>query len=110
MSITNPLGRARFRDSERSSGPLVVLTGTVAVVAAALWGQHAPPEALVPAASLLLFVLAAVVALVAWWRPLPLRRFSYWDAAGILTFIGICMGAAVEPDQMVGLVAGTRSP
>jgi hypothetical protein len=45
-----------------------------------------------------------------WRRPLPSRRFSYWDVAGALTFIGICMGATVEPGQMVELVAGTRSP
>jgi hypothetical protein len=51
------------------------------------------------------------VAMIAWQRPLPARQFSYWDAAGVLTVIGIVIAAAVEPEQMVRLVAGTsRSP
>jgi hypothetical protein len=112
MTITNPLGGLRSRPSEPIPGPLLVLTGAVAAVlaASALWGHDMPPSALVPAVSVVFFVLAAAVALVAWQRPLPRRRFSYWDVAGVLTFIGICMGATVEPDQMVELVAGARSP
>ena len=59
----------------------------------------------------LFFIMAAAVALIAWQRPCRRRHFSYWDAAGILTVIGIGMAAAVEPEQMVRLVAGTdRSP
>ena len=112
MTITNPLGGLRSRSSEHIPGPLLVLTGSVAAVvaASAVWGRDMPPNALVPAVSLLFFVLAVTVALIAWQRPLPRRRFSYWDVAGVLTFIGICMGATVEPDHMVGLVAGTSSP
>ena len=34
-------------------------------------------------------------------------RLSYWDVAGVLIFIGICVAAAIEPEQMVRLVAGT---
>ena len=51
-----------------------------------------PPNALAPAVSILLFVFAAAVALIAWLRPMPSRHFSYWDVAGALTFIGICVG------------------
>ena len=112
MTITNPLGGLRSRSGEHVPGPLLVLTGAVAAVvaASALWGHDMPPNALAPAVSILFFVLAAAVALVAWRRPLPSPRFSYWDVAGALTFIGICMGATVEPGQMVELVAGTRNP
>jgi protein-S-isoprenylcysteine O-methyltransferase Ste14 len=112
MTITNPLGGLRSRSGEHVPGPLLVLTGAVAAVlaASAIWGRDLSPPTLVPAVSLLFFVLAAAVALIAWRRPLPSRRFSYWDVAGVLTFIGICMGATVEPGQMVELVAGTRSP
>lgn len=112
MTITNPLGGLRSQSSEHIPGPLLVLTGAVAAVVAvsAFWGPDIPPNARVPAVSILLLVLAAAVALVAWQRPLPSGRFSYWDAAGVLTFIGICMGATVEPEQMAGLVAGTSSP
>jgi hypothetical protein len=65
-------------------------------------------DALLPATSTLLFVFAAVVALIAWRSPVPARQFTYWDAAGLLTLIGICAAAAVEPEQMVRLVAGTE--
>jgi hypothetical protein len=55
--------------------------------------------------------MSAAVALTAWRQPMPARQFSYWDAAGVLTALGICVAAAVEPEQMVRLVAGTeRSP
>jgi len=60
---------------------------------------------------MLLFVLAAAVALVAWRRPALGPRLTYWDVAGALTLSGLCVAAAVEPEQMVRLVAGTdRSP
>ena len=112
MTVINPLERLHSHAEAQVAGPLLVLTGAIAaaVVAAAVYGQTLTPDALVPVTSLMFFVLAAATALVAWRRPQPKHRFSYWDVAGVLTFIGICMGATVEPDQMVGLVAGTRSP
>ena len=67
-------------------------------------------EALVPAAAMLLFIFAATVALIAWLRPVARRHFTYWDAAGVLTFIGICAAATVEPEQMVQLIAGAERP
>jgi hypothetical protein len=68
-------------------------------------------DALLPGLSFGFFILAAAVALIAWQRPLPARQFSYWDAAGVLTAIGIVITAAVEPEQMVRLVAGAdRTP
>ena len=77
----------------------------------AVFHQTMSGDALLPGLSTLFFILAAAVALIAWQRPMPARHFSYWDAAGILTVIGIGMAAAVEPEQMVRLVAGAdRSP
>ena len=113
MTIINPIGRIRTRSTEPAIGPLLVLTGALAAVVtvAAVFRPTMSDNAMVPGMSVLFFVLAAVVALWAWQRPLPAKHFSYWDAAGILTLIGIGVAAMVEPDQMVRLVAGTdRSP
>ena len=109
MTITNPLARVRARSTEPAIGPQLVLTGALAAVAivAAVSGHAIPDDALAPGISVVFLVLAALVALIAWQRPLPPRQFSYWDAAGVLTFIGICVAATVEPEQMVRLVAGT---
>ena len=70
-------------------------------------GQSMSKDHVLPTVSTLLFVLAAAVALIAWRRPTREPRLSYLDVAGVLTFIGICVAAAIEPDQMVRLVAGT---
>jgi hypothetical protein len=88
-----------------TSGPQIVFVGALAaaVATAAVLDQSLS----LPAVSTLLFVLAAAVALIAWRRPRRGPRLSYWDVAGVLTFIGICVAAAIEPDQMVRLVAGT---
>jgi hypothetical protein len=113
MTITNPLGRLRSQASEPAVGPQLVLTGALAAVVtvAAVFHPTMSPEALLPGVSVLFLVVAAGVALIAWQRPVPARQFSYWDAAGILTLVGILVASAVEPDQMVRLVAGTdRSP
>ena len=112
MTIINPPGRLHSHAEGHVPGPLLALTGSIAAVvaAAAIYGQTLTPAALVPATCVMFFVLAAANAMVAWRRPQPKRQFSDWDAAGILTFIGVAMGATVEPDQMVGLVAGTARP
>jgi hypothetical protein len=113
MTITNPLGRERTRSGDPALGPQFVLIGALAAVltVGAVFHQTMAGDALLPGLSTLFFILAAAVALIAWRRPVPGRDFSYWDAAGILTLIGIGMAAAVEPEQMVRLVAGAdRSP
>ncbi len=52
------------------------------------------------------FVLAALVALLAWQRPAQGPHLSYWDVAGAFTLIAIAVAALVEPDQMIRIVAG----
>jgi hypothetical protein len=108
MTITNPLGSSQVRAASPSTGPVVALTAALAgaVIFAAVLQPSLAREALVPATVTLLFVLAAAVALFAWRKPATGRHFTYWDAAGALTFIGICAAATVEPEQMVQLVAG----
>src|SRR5690242_8959729 len=120
MTITNPIGTLRTPTAGMTTGPVIALTGALAgtlAVAAVLQPQVAR-EALVPLAATLIFLFAAVVAGLAWLRPKSLRpkslrpksrrpksrrQFTYWDAAGVLTFIGICVSASVEPEQMVQL-------
>jgi len=112
MTITNPIGNLRAAAARPTTGPVLALAGALAatLATAAVLQPSIAREALVPAAATLLFVFAAAVALIAWLRPVPPRRFTYWDAAGVLTFIGICAAAAVEPEQMVQLVAGAERP
>jgi hypothetical protein len=113
MTITNPLGKMRARLSGPAVGPQLVLTGVLAAVltVGAVFHHTMSNDALLPALCLAFFILAAAVAMIAWQHPLPARQFTYWDAAGVLTVIGIVIAAAVEPEQMVRLVAGTnRSP
>ena len=65
-------------------------------------------EALLAATVTFVFVLAAVVALFAWRDPIPRRRFTYWDAAGLLTLIGVMASAMLEPGDLARLVVDTE--
>jgi hypothetical protein len=106
MTITNPIRGLQTRSAPSTSGPNIVFVGalTAVVTAAAVLDQSLPRDQLVPMISTMLFALAAGVALIAWLRPIPSRCPSYWDVAGGLTFIGICIAALIEPEQMVRLV------
>ena len=110
MTVTNPVGRARSRSTEPAIGPQLILTGALAavLVVAAVFRHTMSNDVLLPGVVLSFFILAAAVAAVAWKRPAPDRNFSYLDAAGVLTFIGICIAATIEPDQLVRLMAGGR--
>jgi membrane associated rhomboid family serine protease len=114
MSITNRFDRLQNRRKMElaAAGPLLVLLGAIgaALAFAVLMQPQLAHEALVPATVMLIFTLAAGSAALGWLRPLPKHQFTYWDAAGVLTFIGICAAATVEPEQMVQLVAGTERP
>ena len=115
MTITNPVERLRTRSQPSSSGPHIALAGALAAIlaAAAVLDQSLPKEHLLPAVCTMFFVAAAAVAAIAWFRPLSrqLSRqpMSYWDIAGGLTFIGVCMAALIEPDQLIRFIAGTST-
>lgn len=114
MTIINPVGQSQTdAAASPATGPHLVVVGAVAAVVtvAAIFHQTMADDVLLPAVTGLLFVLAALAALVAWQRPLPPRQFSYWDASGFLIFVGICFAAAIEPEQLVRIVAGSdRAP
>jgi hypothetical protein len=110
---SNHLGSRRSPTSRLGVGPPFVLAGAFATIiaAAALFHRTLPVDALVPGITTLFLMLAAGVAMVAWYRPMPARELSYWDVAGLLTLIGITASAAVEPDQVVRLISGVdRNP
>jgi uncharacterized membrane protein YfcA len=110
MTVTNPTRIPRAEALHPTTGPATALTGALAgaLIFAAVFQSSLSPGALLSASSMLLFTFAAVIALIAWRRPVRGRQFTYWDAAGLLTLIGVCVGAAVEPEQMVRLVAGAE--
>jgi hypothetical protein len=114
MTISNSAGRLGTRHPQPAAGaagPPLVFAGALvlAFTAALLASQALPGDALLPAISMLFWLLAAIVALVAWRSPAPDRNVSYWDVAGAFVFIGVCIAALVEPEQLVRLVAGTHS-
>lgn len=90
------------------------VTGGVALLAAlaALTVSAAtlPHDFVLPAMTMLLFILAAMVALVASSadRAADEAGLTHSDIAGLLTFIGICAASQVDPDQMVRLVEGAN--
>jgi hypothetical protein len=96
------------------TGPTIALgaacLATLAVMAAAT--RMLAPEALLPAIASALFGLSAVVAAIAWQRGPSQQRLlpSYWDVAGLLTFVGICVAALIEPDAMVQIIETSNKP
>jgi hypothetical protein len=120
MPITNPAKRVTHRSNTHhgSTWPLgPQMTGAAAVLAVvaalAVCVATLPRDFVLPAMTMLFFILAALVALVA---SGPARvsndaSFTHWDVAGLLTFIGICAASQVDPDQMVRLVeSANREP
>jgi hypothetical protein len=104
--------RAVGRRSRRASsrGPKLAFAATVVLAGAILVAGLAPGDLTMPAVSVLLFVLAAIFALVAWVRcSTDEYDVTYWDVAGAIALLGICTAALVEPHQLVGLVQGASS-
>jgi len=68
------------------------------------------PDLALPLTSTLLFVLAALIALVGWNRGPASDRNSitYRDVAGALTLIGIFAATLMDQDQMARIVATRR--
>jgi alkanesulfonate monooxygenase SsuD/methylene tetrahydromethanopterin reductase-like flavin-dependent oxidoreductase (luciferase family) len=67
-------------------------------------------DALAPAVATLLFALAASMASGALIALNVARRTTWFDVAGVLTFIGVGITILIEPDQMVRLVSLSDQP
>jgi hypothetical protein len=73
-----------------------------------------PQDFVLPAVSALFFAAAAGTGLIAWASGQPFTwtrqqgserlRLTHWDIAGAFVFIGICVTALVEPEQMTRVV------
>jgi hypothetical protein len=116
MATPNSAGRYGFNYNGRAGKkPLYPRNLFVAAIfmAAALWIAAAftlPSDLVLPLVSAYLFISAVLMALMAWQRGRVRdpHQITYWDVAGALTLIGICVTALVEPDQMVRLVEGAH--
>lgn len=97
------------RASREAVGPEIALAGgcllTIAVFK--LLQPTLPDAAMLPLIVSIFFVMAASAAFWAWWRGTPSRTrlLNYWDVSGLLTFIGICLAAVIEPEALAQLVA-----
>jgi peptidoglycan/LPS O-acetylase OafA/YrhL len=101
--VANPV--QKFASQKVATGPRIVFAVSI-IVADARSRRFAlclPREALLPATVTVLFVLAAAIALFASRGPVP-PQFTYWEAAGLLTAIGIIASVMVEPGDLVRLV------
>lgn len=116
MSVTDPDKsfpgkglRQRTAPSESLLGPRGAFLAAVAVIALTIGGGVIPNDLLMPAVSTLLFVLAAIFALVAWIRcSTDEYRVTYWDVAGAVALVGTCTAALIEPDQMLRIIAASN--
>jgi hypothetical protein len=92
-------------------GPELTFAAAI-FVGVAVWAGLSitlPPDLVVPIIATLSFGFAAALAVVA-----SLRGFensacvTYADVAGAITLIGVCIAATIEPEQMVGIIAGDQ--
>lgn len=67
-------------------------------------------DALAPLVATLLFALAALIAGAALIPRHFAWRATWFDVAGVLTFIGVGITILIEPDQMVRLVSLSDQP
>jgi hypothetical protein len=69
-----------------------------------------PIDALAPTIATLLFVLGGATAGVALlWRRNRVRT-TWFDIAGMLTFVGVAVSLLIEPDQMIRLFTHSNQP
>jgi hypothetical protein len=110
MTITNPVrGCGRSASHIAAFGPRAAFAATIVVCGLIIGLGAIPFGLLMPVIGSLLFVLAAVFALVAWARgSTDASDVTYWDVAGAVTLVGLCATALVEPDQLVRLVVGVQ--
>jgi hypothetical protein len=67
-------------------------------------------DALAPAVATLAFAMAAITAGIAMLCHRDGLRPTWFDIAGVLTFVGIGITILIEPDQMVRLVSQPERP
>lgn len=111
MTTRNPPRNLAARRGAIAAGPQAAFVAAVLVACAPLamsW-RFLSPDLALPLTSTLLFVLAALIALVGWNRgPASRDGITYRDVAGALTFIAIFAATLMDQDQVVRIVANQR--
>jgi hypothetical protein len=117
MALTtgHPARSAASRPGLSRLGPPVALAAAILATfcIAAMSPTTLPGGSSGVAIATLLFLMASAAALIAWvsGRSPGASSLTYWDVAGALTFIGICVASTVEPNEMVALIeAADRRP
>jgi hypothetical protein len=92
-------------------GPELAFAGAI-LAGVAAWGaskQTLHLDLVMPTIATLILLLAAVLAVAGWrYRGMDPDRVTYADVAGALTLIGLCVAAAIDPDQMLRIVERGR--
>ena len=96
-----PAGRAK---------ELIAAVLLVALTLALLLRATLSLEVLAPAVATLMFVIAAATAGIAMVCRQQRNRHTWYDIAGMLTFIGIAITLLIEPDQIVRLINLSEQP
>lgn len=107
MALIAPVHGYASRGEATRPGPHLVFLLALGLIAAAafLAASLLPGGFVLPVVCTLLFASAAVIALLSWRsRGAASPRPSYWDVAGALTLIGVCVAALLQPEQVVSLV------
>ena len=105
-------GQSDVRLRQPTFGPQVTFAASMLALFAALIvaTQMLARDLVFSLVATALFLLACAISLIAW--RLRTRTdhdgLTYWDVAGALTFIGICVAALIDPEQLVRLVASTH--
>jgi hypothetical protein len=90
-------------------GPEIALAGAClfAIGVFKLLQTVVPDAAMLPLIVSIFFVMAGTAGFWAWrlGTPSRTRQLNYWDVSGLLTFIGICLAAVIEPEALAQLVA-----
>lgn len=112
MAFTDRSWIIRRRDTtEEDQMKIYFATGLLAILAVTLAMRAVlPADALTPAVATLFFALGGLAALLAFCRHNRRTRTTWFDIAGILTFVGVAVSLLIEPDQLVRLIVLSDQP
>ncbi|MGM4903528.1 hypothetical protein AB8B21_31905 [Tardiphaga sp. 866_E4_N2_1] len=106
----NSIGRNYAPPAPHRVKELFAATLLLALTAALALRAFVSLDALAPMVATLLFALAALTVGGALIPRNFARRATWFDVAGVLTFIGVGITILIEPDQMVRLVTLSDQP
>jgi hypothetical protein len=112
MSLSTRFQNLREQERGGARGPqiLFVLLVTTAAIGIGTAALSLPAPLVLPIASIVLLILAAAVALIAWRLPrVPPEYVTYWDISGALTLIGVFAALLGDPEQVIPLLEFERA-